>query len=244
MTRHPPRVTVRVSVPGLEGRGELGQETSLLLVGEAPTRHAPARPAPEAEHVSRGRAHSPRAGEAATAPGVALAARQRPLPTSVAGEGGARPVNRRSQGKGDRLAAMTAPGARRAYRKRAGHETTPSGRARNPLKSVGQAATSAPIAAPGHDKRPAPKRATTPTRARGHSKSHRGHSPGQQAKPPGPRRAATPNNAKRTPAGGKTPTRGKGPAESPGAPSPASPPTRSPLQKVLDDAHRLIPRPR
>ena len=189
-------------------------------------------------------AHSPRAGEAATAPGVALAARQRPLPTPVAGDRGARPVNRRSQGKGDRLAAMTAPGARRAYRKRAGHETTPSGRARNPLKSVGQAATSAPIAAPGHDKRPAPKRATTPTRAPGHSKSHRGHPPGQQAKRPGPRRATTPNTSKRTPAGGKNLAGGKGPAESPGAPSPASSPTRSPLQKVLDDAHRLIPRPR
>ncbi len=184
-----------------------------------------------------------RSHQATDAPGVALTAVQRPLPTPVAGDERGAPVDARGQDKRHGPGATIAHGARHGDRKGSGSQTTPPGSAPNPRKDVGQAAGNASSAAPGQDKRRGPHRSTRPSGAPAHSKSHRGHPPAQP-KRFGPHRATTPTNGKRAPAAGKKPAEPKTPAEKPDAKSPERLPARRPLQKAVDEVHRLIPRAR
>jgi putative nucleotidyltransferase with HDIG domain len=164
--------------------------------------------------------HSQRAAEAATAPGPAPAARQRPRLTPAAGHGGSRPVNARRRGRGHGFIGTIAPGTRHGRRTgHAGNGAPPPGGAPGSGQSGGP--NTAPSGTPGHSNAHGQGGNAAPNGAPGHSNGNgkggnsaprgepgQGNGQGGNAAPRGkhgPDGATTLPHAETGPAGGKGP---------------------------------------
>ena len=177
---------------------------------------------------------SHRAAEGATAPGLAPAARQRPLTSAGRNDATGRPLDARgrskdlAESKGHRLVGRISPGARHRDRKRhGGNGTIPPSGTGVPGKAQSRPENTVPPGAPGQAKDhgqggPGPPR-SAPGNGKGSDRggtgAHRGapgHSKGKggraqsPAKRPAPEGPAIPGDAKSSPIGGKDPTRDPG----------------------------------